>query len=86
MTATAAIDAVGLVKAFGQLRAVDGVDLEVRQGEIFGVLGPNVQHTFRVQRLRAGDESSRTYNYRSSFAPGRKSNSGSIGVVEEDSR
>ena len=41
MTATAAIDAVGLVKNFGQLRAVDGVDLEVRQGEIFGVLGPN---------------------------------------------
>jgi len=41
MTATAAIQAVGLVKSFGQLRAVDGVDLDVRQGEIFGVLGPN---------------------------------------------
>jgi daunorubicin/doxorubicin transport system ATP-binding protein len=41
MTATAAIDAAGLVKSFGQLRAVDGIDLEVRQGEIFGVLGPN---------------------------------------------
>ncbi|MGH3211099.1 MAG: ATP-binding cassette domain-containing protein [Trebonia sp.] len=41
MTATAAIDAVGLVKTFGRLRAVDGVDLHVRQGEIFGVLGPN---------------------------------------------
>jgi len=41
MTATTAIDAVGLVKTFGQLRAVDGIDLEVRQGEIFGVLGPN---------------------------------------------
>jgi ABC-2 type transport system ATP-binding protein len=41
MTTAAAIDAVGLVKNFGQLRAVDGVDLEVRQGEIFGVLGPN---------------------------------------------
>jgi ABC-2 type transport system ATP-binding protein len=41
MTATAAIDAVGLVKNFGQLRAVDGVGLQVRQGEIFGVLGPN---------------------------------------------
>jgi len=38
---TAAIDATGLVKKFGPLRAVDGVDLEVRQGEIFGVLGPN---------------------------------------------
>ena len=41
MTATAAIDAAGLVKNFGQLRAVDGIDLDVRQGEIFGVLGPN---------------------------------------------
>ena len=41
MTATAAIDATGLVKKFGRLRAVDGIDLEVRQGEIFGVLGPN---------------------------------------------
>ncbi len=41
MTATAAIDAVGLVKNFGPLRAVDGIDLQVRQGEIFGVLGPN---------------------------------------------
>ena len=41
MTAIPAIHAVGLVKAFGQLRAVDGVDLDVRQGEIFGVLGPN---------------------------------------------
>jgi ABC-2 type transport system ATP-binding protein len=41
MTTTAAIDAVGLVKTFGQLRAVDGIDLEVGQGEIFGVLGPN---------------------------------------------
>ena len=41
MTATAAVDAAGLVKTFGQLRAVDGIDLHVRQGEIFGVLGPN---------------------------------------------
>ncbi len=41
MTATPAIDAAGLVKQFGQLRAVDGVDLDVREGEIFGVLGPN---------------------------------------------
>ncbi|MGH3167857.1 MAG: ABC transporter ATP-binding protein, partial [Trebonia sp.] len=41
MTETVAIDAVGLVKNFGQVRAVDGIDLAVRQGEIFGVLGPN---------------------------------------------
>ncbi|HEX4190932.1 MAG TPA: ATP-binding cassette domain-containing protein [Marmoricola sp.] len=41
-----AVSAHGLVKTFGkpggeQSRAVDGIDLEVRQGEIFGVLGPN---------------------------------------------
>src|ERR1700742_2235208 len=41
-TATdAAVSATGLVKTFGDLRAVDGVDLEVRRGEVFGVLGPN---------------------------------------------
>jgi len=38
---TTSVFAAGLVKAFGELRAVDGIDLEVRQGEIFGVLGPN---------------------------------------------
>ncbi|GAA4193024.1 ATP-binding cassette domain-containing protein [Microbispora amethystogenes] len=31
----------GLVKTFGEHRAVDGIDLDVRSGEIFGVLGPN---------------------------------------------
>jgi ABC-2 type transport system ATP-binding protein len=36
-----AVKATGLVKTFGSFRAVDGIDLEVRRGEIFGVLGPN---------------------------------------------
>jgi ABC-2 type transport system ATP-binding protein len=36
-----AVRAEGLVKQFGDFRAVDGVDLEVRRGQIFGVLGPN---------------------------------------------
>jgi branched-chain amino acid transport system ATP-binding protein len=30
-----------LSRSFGGLRAVDGVDLELRQGEILGVIGPN---------------------------------------------
>jgi ABC-2 type transport system ATP-binding protein len=38
---TLSVSATGLVKAFGEVRAVDGIDLQVRQGEIFGVLGPN---------------------------------------------
>ncbi|HSM08376.1 MAG TPA: LPS export ABC transporter ATP-binding protein [Gemmatimonadota bacterium] len=33
--------AEGLVRSFGRRRVVDGVDLEVRQGEIVGLLGPN---------------------------------------------
>ncbi len=41
MTTNLAIEASGLVKAFGDLRAVDGVDLAVRRGSVYGVLGPN---------------------------------------------
>jgi ABC-2 type transport system ATP-binding protein len=36
-----AIEASGLVKSFGETRAVDGVDLAVRIGSVYGVLGPN---------------------------------------------
>jgi ABC-2 type transport system ATP-binding protein len=36
-----AIEAHGLVKTFGDNRAVDGVDLSVRAGTVYGVLGPN---------------------------------------------
>lgn len=36
-----AIAARGLVKTFGALRAVDGIDLDVPRGMIFGLLGPN---------------------------------------------
>jgi ABC-2 type transport system ATP-binding protein len=36
-----AIEANGLVKSFGKTRAVDGVDLAVRPGAVYGVLGPN---------------------------------------------
>lgn len=36
-----AVEARGLVKTFGSNRAVDGVDLNVRAGSIYGVLGPN---------------------------------------------
>jgi ABC-2 type transport system ATP-binding protein len=37
----AVIEAKGLVKKYGDLTAVAGIDLEVRAGEIFGFLGPN---------------------------------------------
>lgn len=37
----AAIEAEGLVKAFGEVRALDGIDLVIRPGIVFGLLGPN---------------------------------------------
>jgi ABC-2 type transport system ATP-binding protein len=40
-TASLAIEASGLVKDFGETRAVDGVDLAVRTGSVYGILGPN---------------------------------------------
>ena len=41
MTSILAIEATGLVKSFGKTRAVDGVDLAVQRGAVYGVLGPN---------------------------------------------
>jgi ABC-2 type transport system ATP-binding protein len=38
---TLAIETEGLAKAFGATRAVDGIDLQVRAGTVYGVLGPN---------------------------------------------
>ena len=35
------ISASGLTKTFGSLTAVDGIDFEVHEGEVFGFLGPN---------------------------------------------
>jgi len=37
----AAIDISGLVKTFGHVRALDGLDLTVETGEVHGFLGPN---------------------------------------------
>ena len=41
MTGDLAIDVAGMTKRFGNLTAVDRIDLEVRTGEICGFLGPN---------------------------------------------
>jgi ABC-2 type transport system ATP-binding protein len=36
-----AVEAIGLVKTFDTVRAVDGIDLVVPRGKVLGVLGPN---------------------------------------------
>src|SRR4029077_14743924 len=41
MAETFAVDVEGVQKKFGDIRALDGVTLRVRTGEIYGLLGPN---------------------------------------------
>ena len=41
MPREAVVEAYGLSKTFGNVKAVDGVSYSVRRGEIFGILGPN---------------------------------------------
>jgi ABC-2 type transport system ATP-binding protein len=36
-----AIAVAGLERAFGEVLAVQGIDIEVAEGEIYGFLGPN---------------------------------------------
>jgi len=50
----AAIHAQGLVRRFGKFVAVDGVDLRVEQGEVFGFLGPNGSGKTTVIKMLTG--------------------------------
>ncbi len=49
----AAIDARGLVKHFGDVRAVDGIDLVVPRGMIYAILGPNGAGKTTLMRILA---------------------------------
>jgi len=48
---TVAINGNGLVRTFGSVIAVDGVDLQVRRGECFGMLGPNGAGKTTITRM-----------------------------------
>ncbi|HWS58922.1 MAG TPA: ABC transporter ATP-binding protein [Actinotalea sp.] len=52
--APAAISTHGLTKHFGRVVALDRLDLEVRQGEVFGFLGPNGAGKSTTIRLLLG--------------------------------
>ena len=54
MSAELAIEARGLSKEFGTLRAVDSLDLDVPRGEIYGFLGPNGSGKSTTIRMLCG--------------------------------
>jgi putative spermidine/putrescine transport system ATP-binding protein len=55
-TAGAAVTLESVVKRFGDVVAVDGVDLEVREGEFFSMLGPSGSGKTTCLRMIAGFE------------------------------
>jgi ABC-2 type transport system ATP-binding protein len=50
----AAIQVTGLVKRYGAVSAVDGLDLVVGQGEVFGLIGPDGAGKTTTMRMLAG--------------------------------
>jgi ABC-2 type transport system ATP-binding protein len=50
-----AIEVSGLIKHFGDMRALDGVELEVAPGTVLGVLGPNGAGKTTLLRILSGD-------------------------------
>jgi len=54
MPAPAVIRTEGLTRVFGNIRAVDGLDLEIPAGTVFGFLGPNGAGKTTTIRLLLG--------------------------------
>src|SRR5271154_831971 len=54
MTAKLAIDVKGLTKRFGRKTAVNGVDIVVPEGEVWGFLGPNGSGKTTTIRMLCG--------------------------------
>ena len=88
-----AIETSGLVKVFGQTRAVDGVDLAVRTGMVYGLLGPNgagKTTTIRMLAtlLRPDSGTARVFGHdvvgESDAVRGRVSLTGQFASVDED--
>ena len=51
---TAAVETAGLTKAYGEARALDGLDLVVDEGSVFGFLGPNGAGKTTTVRILTG--------------------------------
>ncbi|MCI4369661.1 MAG: ABC transporter ATP-binding protein, partial [Thermoplasmata archaeon] len=84
---TARIEVSALAKVYGTLRAVDGIDFEVRSGEVFSFLGPNgagktttVEVLEGLRRRTSGEVRVLGFDPWTEFEPMRQR----IGVIPQD--
>ncbi len=84
---TVAVSVRQLRKAFGPVRALDGIDLDVREGEFFGLLGPNgagkttlISILAGLTRADAGAVSVMGYDVVADYRQARRS----LGVVPQE--
>ena len=54
MTHTYAVDIQNVAKSFGPIKALDGITLRVKEGEIYGLLGPNGSGKTTLIRMTLG--------------------------------
>jgi ABC-2 type transport system ATP-binding protein len=77
------LSVTGLTKRYGDLLAVDGLDLEVRRGEILGFLGPNGAGKTTALRMMCGllrPDAGRIVIDSQPLLQGRTSGLGAVGV------
>src|SRR6195952_3767815 len=81
-----AVDAVAVTKTYGELTAVDAINMQVAQGEVYGVLGPNGAGKTTFLRMLFGlirpDGGSLHVLGRSWPADGTRTLDGGAGVIE----
>ena len=85
MTSGLAIEAKGLFKAFDGKTAVDGIDLAVPEGSIYGILGPNGAGKTTTLRMLLGIiDPDRGRAHRCSATRGRSKRRSQVGYLPEE--
>ncbi|WP_432189225.1 ABC transporter ATP-binding protein [Streptomyces sp. Tue6028] len=82
-----AVDVRGLRKQYGDVTAIDGIDLGIRQGEVFGLLGPNgagKSTTVEILQGNRGRDAGEVSVLGSDPATGTRAWRSRVGIVWQD--